>query len=488
MNSRFGFRLFRLLLLFSVIPAVIMAALGLYLTNETIRFAQGADGSDLPAWIEQQRAEDLEQSRAIIKSYLQTDSLPIDADLLFVVGDSSLNVICNRPTWSDSQVIDAAARIVGTDPAMIDGGNFSVQLVCTTLSPERRICCGQAYDRGHMALISAVQASQTGRVGDRNIVDTYYLFLILVFALVVCVAAIVAYLMARRMAHRLSAPLVELTAATRDLAVGDFERRVAITATDELGELVRHFNKMAEQLEDITQALTQSERVAAWRHVARRFAHELKNPLQPITISLYQIQNQLKDRPEYESVKEPLRAASEELAHLTKLAERFSELSALPPAKLETIVLSEFLQSIGELYKDRMQDRIFTVKVPSEPIMIRADTTYFREVIHNLLRNSLEATRPTDTITLGASVSGQRALITVVDSGSGMSPQALTSARLPYFTTKTKGTGLGLAIVEKIVTECQGKLDVSSDGSTGTTVTITLPRIDSENEITSTDS
>ncbi|MFH1687016.1 MAG: ATP-binding protein [bacterium] len=488
MKSGFGLRLFRLLVYFAVIPAVVMAGLGLYLAHETIRFAQGTAQVDLPAWIEQQRADDQERSRRAIESYLRHDSLPTNTDLLFVVDDSSASVVRNRPGINDSLLTTAAERAGETDAIVIDCGGCWVQLVCTTVSKERRICCGDAYDSSHMALIATVQTSQAGRVVDRNITRTYYVFLILIFALIVGMAAIVAYLLARRMALRMSAPLIELTAATRDLAVGGFDRRVTLSASDELGELIRHFNHMAEQLEDTTQALAQSERVAAWRNVARRFAHELKNPLQPIVISLYRIQKQLEDKPDFESIREPLRAAGEELAHLTKLAERFSELSKLPPPKLETIELGGLLQSIGELYNDQMHDRVFAIKIPTEPTVVALDVTYFREVIHNLLRNGIEATATGDTITLSGAAIGQRAKVAVTDTGTGMAAEALASARLPYFTTKPKGTGLGLAIVEKIVTECHGKLDVVSRPGAGTTVTITLPRIASDHESTPADS
>jgi len=220
----------------------------------------------------------------------------------------------------------------------------------------------------------------------------------------------------------------------------------------------------------------QTERVAAWRNVARRFAHELKNPLQPVLISLYRMEKLLKDSPEYDRVKEPLRAASEELKHLITLADRFSELAKLPPPNVERINVGELLDSVAELYREQLTDYDFAFCTAGEVLFTRLDPTYFREALHNLLQNAADASEKRGRISLELSASDDRINVVVQDFGEGMTAETVASARLPYFTTKQKGSGLGLAVVEKVVTECGGQLLIDTLKGSGTTVTVSLPR------------
>ncbi|MEE8577249.1 MAG: ATP-binding protein, partial [candidate division Zixibacteria bacterium] len=217
------------------------------------------------------------------------------------------------------------------------------------------------------------------------------------------------------------------------------------------------------------------ERVAAWRQVARRFAHELRNPLQPILISLYRIERILMDTDVYDEVYEPLKAASEEVRHLIKLAERFSHLAKLPPPSLEEIDLCELIRSVAALYQQPDAPYSVVTRLPEVEMICRVDKAYLREALHNLVQNGLDATGRKGNIVIALDSNDAVVDLSVIDDGAGMDVDTLESARLPYFTTKKKGHGLGLAIVEKSVGELGGQLQIQSRSGQGTQATISLP-------------
>jgi nitrogen fixation/metabolism regulation signal transduction histidine kinase len=231
---------------------------------------------------------------------------------------------------------------------------------------------------------------------------------------------------------------------------------------------------MAEQLDQMTARLSQTERVAAWRQVARQFAHELKNPLQPILVSLYRLEKQLAGSALWEQVNRPLRAAREEVQHLTLLAERFSSLAKLPPPTITPVELNSLVVSTVELYRDELRQFDFRVELPGENVTVNTDAGYLREALHNLLQNAIDACPPGAGITVTVEIGRGGPSLSVADTGVGMDASTLSSARLPYFTTKAKGNGLGLAIVERSMAELGGRLSVESEKGKGTRVTIIL--------------
>jgi signal transduction histidine kinase len=153
-------------------------------------------------------------------------------------------------------------------------------------------------------------------------------------------------------------------------------------------------------------------------------------------VSLYRIEKALNQSDQYEKIRQPLLAASEEIKHLTTLAERFSELAKLPPPKIELTDLNNLLTSVVELYREQLDNFDFSLNLPTEIVQARIDPTYFREAVHNLLKNAIDASRPGGKIILSLTLQTQLVNISVRDFGAGMSPETMRSARMPYFTTK----------------------------------------------------
>ena len=473
MASTFRSRLFRLLLFFAVIPSVLLTIVGYYLVFDSSAVGEssaGGSSSGLSDYLTERLYDDIE------RSLTQPDSLAArDLDFIVTFTDDSARSIA-----PDSiEVTALVERLRRYDPdqhrviVSIDGTYY--QCVQTESEGGVRRAGGIVHDSTFTMLAEAERRSAASELAGKELRSRYLVFLGLVLLAVAALTIVAAYFFSSRVSGNLAGPVMALSEASQQIASGDFKHQISTTAEGEIGQLIRSFNRMAMQLDETTARLSQTERVAAWRQVARRFAHELKNPLQPILVSLYRLEKQLGGTEAWEQVKHPLRAAREEVQHLTLLAERFSSLAKLPPPNIVPVELNSLVVSTVELYRDELDPFSFAVELPNETVSIHTDAGYLREALHNLIQNAIDACIPGDAITVRVEPGPEGPSLSVIDSGKGMDAATLSSARLPYFTTKEKGNGLGLAIVEKSMAELGGSLTVESQPGSGTKVIIHLP-------------
>jgi len=476
MKSRFGKRLFRLFLLFALIPATVFMGVGYYLAfegnalsdeNAVVPISELTGyQSDLlfDKMIHELSASEVtsEKSARLLDFVLRVDDSTNDAGVL--VGD----------------IGDGAARHLarvssGRAQGFAEFDGIYYQYVAVSDGPDKRTVGGFIHSPVYTQLLNAYETGMASASSRRALSSSYLVFLALLLLVVALITAAVAYVFSSRLANNLASPLTSLSEASRKIAAGDFEQNVDVEGIGEIRTLIENFNAMARQLRVTTSRLAQTERVAAWRNVARRFAHELKNPLQPIVVSIYRLETALKNSPQYDSLREPLQAASEELKHLTELADRFSQLAKMPEPQLQPIELNETLKSIASLYEATLSDFSFELVLPDEPVMITADPTYFREAIHNLLKNAAEASEKGGRISLTVRPIHENVELELRDYGKGMSDQVVSSARIPYFSTKDGGSGIGLAVVDKIISDIGGGMVIDSKEGVGTSITISLP-------------
>jgi len=479
MESTFGKRLFRLFLLFSLTPSIILALIGYYFASES-SFSHQPDqqlfSNELTGYYNDFAFQHIKAE--VLQSAREADAGQPSIDFLVEISDTIYTATHSRGPITPALVEKLAT--VERDQGFIQQDSIFYQYCRIGMPDGGFVVGGMIHGPEYGRLMQAVQANQARVSSRRALLGNYLYFLAVMFVVIGLVTLIMSYYFSSRIARSLSHPLLELSRASRRIAGGDFNQQVESSGVGEIQTLITNFNLMARRLEITTTRLAQSERVAAWRQVARRFAHELKNPLQPIMVSLYRIEKSLEDSDHLQQIKEPLRAASEELKHLTELAERFSRLAKLPPAKLETVCLNDLLASVAELYREQMTDYDFAIKLPAEKMFARIDATYFREALHNLLKNAAEATESRGKIELSLGGTESDILIRVQDNGKGMSQEVASSARIPYYTTRSDGSGLGLAVVDKTVNEISGSLIIESEEGAGTTVTISLPRTEED--------
>jgi two-component system, NtrC family, nitrogen regulation sensor histidine kinase NtrY len=290
-------------------------------------------------------------------------------------------------------------------------------------------------------------------------------------------------------AARVSRPVEQLAQATRNIAQGDWDVRVPVTSRDEVGLLAEAFNRMTIELVSQRERLVQSERVAAWRELARRLAHELKNPLFPLQLTVENMIRAKKVSPEmFEEVfTEGVTALTDEIANLKAIIGRFSDFSKMPKPQVNEIDLREVLVRVIRLYQSGLEQREHPIKLvsklPANPLLVWVDSELMHRALSNLVLNAMDAMPDGGTVTITAVRNGGNVRTTITDTGHGMTTEECQRLFTPYYTTKQEGTGLGLAIVQSVIADHHGAIVVESTPGSGTAFVIDLPAAGAENGV-----
>jgi len=282
------------------------------------------------------------------------------------------------------------------------------------------------------------------------------------------------YLLARRVTR----PVESLAVAAQEIAAGRWEARTDdVHASGEIGALARAFDTMARELSHQRERLIQAERVAAWRELARRLAHELKNPLFPLRLTIDNLRR-AKNLPsaEFNEVfDESLATMSDGLANLNTIVGRFSDFARMPAPELGPVTPNAVIERVVRLFQAQMDTtspspiRVSLDLDPASPV-IRADEEQLARVMQNLVLNAIDAMPDGGTLGISTRTNGSTFTIDVCDTGGGLTNEERQRLFTPYYTTKQHGTGLGLAIVQSVVSDHGGKVWVDSAPGRGTTI------------------
>jgi signal transduction histidine kinase len=281
-----------------------------------------------------------------------------------------------------------------------------------------------------------------------------------------------------RMAERIADPVDRLTRATRRIARGDFDARIAATSSDELRRLVEDCNSMAADLQRQRHELQRTHRLEAWAEMARQVAHELKNPLTPIQLNAEHLRRVHADRgePLGPVVQDCVNTILTQVRLLRQIASEFSSFASSPSAKRAPVDVGELLREIIDPYRAGLEERIqFEVDVPAALPFVLIDRTLVARSLTNIVENALHSMPGPGTLRVAAEPSDSVVRVRVSDTGAGMDAEALARAFEPYFSTKATGTGLGLPIARRNVELSGGTIAVASERDKGTTVEVTLP-------------
>ncbi len=280
-------------------------------------------------------------------------------------------------------------------------------------------------------------------------------------------------------ARRITKPLQEVVDGASRVAAGDLDVRLDVRSKDEMGQLMGAFNQRISELKDAREKLVAAERVAAWREIARRIAHEIKNPLFPIQTSIETLQRVYrKKHPDLDEIfNESTATILEEVERLKNIVGEFSRFARLPKPQPQLLDVAELLGSITGLYGDEQVPVQLKVQQDLPPVM--ADRDQLTQVLVNLLQNARDALagHQDPCLTLEARTEGGWLVLLVSDNGPGFDEELAARIFTPYFTTKEKkgGTGLGLAITHRVITDHGGQIEAKSTPGEGAVFTVKLP-------------
>jgi signal transduction histidine kinase len=314
---------------------------------------------------------------------------------------------------------------------------------------------------------------------------------IIKFAAIVAAGALfVGILLSFWVSARITRPVKELAEGASAVAAGKWYTHIDVRSRDEIGQLAAAFNHMTRTLASQRDRLLQTERVAAWRELARRLAHELHNPLFPLQITVENMQRAQKLAPEQflEVFAESTATIKAELANLNTIVGRFSDFSKMPAPQFTHVNINESLRNGIRLFeaqfnavgKPTITPEFFLTETLPE---IDADPDLLHRAFQNLVLNALDAMPAGGTLTLRTSEREGNVRIEVTDTGKGLTPEECSRLFTPYYTTKQVGTGLGLAIVQSVVSDHHGTISVVSDEGRGTTFRIDLPQRQSDRPV-----
>lgn len=249
--------------------------------------------------------------------------------------------------------------------------------------------------------------------------------------------------------------------------------------SDEIGLLVKEYNRMLRKLENSTVLLAKSEREMAWREMAKQVAHEIKNPLTPMKLSMQMLEKAIKNKkPNVAEMTERVTATIiEQIDNLTLIATNFSNFAKMPELQKEVVVLNDVLYAVTGMYMDD-KDNEFLFLVPDYPIYIFADKSQLIRVFTNIIQNAIQAIPENRKGNISLSVTkieNNYVRITISDNGEGISSEKAKNLFQPYFTTKSSGTGLGLAMCKDIIEKFGGGITYESTEDKGSEFYIDLP-------------
>jgi len=294
-------------------------------------------------------------------------------------------------------------------------------------------------------------------------------------------ALLVTALLGLFVSRRITRDLDRLVVGVRAAARGDLDHRVEVRARDEIGEVASAVNVMMTDLAQANEDLAVAQRIAAWQEIARRLAHEIKNPLTPIQMSVETMRKtKEKAHPSHDEIfDESTRTILEEVGRLKRIVTDFSDFARLPRAQKQRVDLSSLVSSVASLYRGSGLE--LSLDVEAGELAVDADRDQVTQVLHNLIDNAREAARRSDgaegQVRVVARRTDRGALVIVEDDGPGVPAEQREKLFTPYFTTKhaSGGTGLGLAIAHRIITEHGGRIRVDDGQLGGARFTVELP-------------
>ncbi len=321
--------------------------------------------------------------------------------------------------------------------------------------------------------IAYLQLLHTPQVNTRNNVTDFVGTLLNVYVFLFLLAGAIAL----AVANSITKPILVLGEQIKNFKLGRKNKKLEWDSEDELGELIRSYNNMSEQLDESAMLIAKTERDSAWREMAKQVAHEIKNPLTPMKLSIQYMQRAIASSAKPEDLVDRVsNTLIEQIDNLSQIASEFSNFGTMPKGNNEKIILNEIVETIHDLFRKRDDMDIFMTE-PLDEIYVFADRNHLIRILNNIVKNAIQAI-PTDRrgkIDLNLYKKNELAVISVQDNGMGISDAMKDKVFTPNFTTKSSGTGLGLAIAANMIESFNGRIRFTTKENKGTTFFIEIP-------------
>lgn len=311
----------------------------------------------------------------------------------------------------------------------------------------------------------------------RKDVNDFMGMLLNVYVFLLLIAGSIAILIA----NSITQPISKIGEKLKQFKLGGQNEPLEWNSKDELGALIDEYNRLIQKLKDSAAMLAKSEREGAWREMAKQVAHEIKNPLTPMKLSIQYLQRAHKAGTSPEDLGDLIKRVTstliEQIDNLAAIATEFSTFAKMPQAQNEQLSVNHLVSSVYELFRERGGHMEVSIKMIEKDLQVIADKNHLLRVLNNLLKNAIQAI-PEDRhgmISMELRKEENNAVIIVTDNGTGISDEKKDKVFVPNFTTKSSGTGLGLAMSKNIIESFYGSIYFETEVNVGTSFFVKLP-------------
>ena len=293
---------------------------------------------------------------------------------------------------------------------------------------------------------------------------------------------LIAGAMAIVITNSITRPIARIGEKLKEFKLGKRNEPLEWQSKDELGELIEEYNSLILKVEESAEKLAHQEREGAWREMAKQVAHEIKNPLTPMKLSIQYLLHAYKSNPE--DIAPLLKRVSatliEQIDNLASIASEFSNFAKMPRADNQKLVVNDLVRSVFDFFNEGSELIDLNLELPNEQMFVFADKNHLIQVLNNLIKNATQAIpdHRRGNIIVSLTKREQTAVIMVKDNGTGIPEDKWNKVFVPNFTTKNSGTGLGLAISKNIIESVNGKIFFETELDEGTEFFVELPIVE----------
>lgn len=453
-----------------ILPIMIIAGITLRLNSQSEQEHTEAENIDKANRLAQNLVTVFQQNPESLPDELLTQAKAVGVDLSVFMPTGTL-LSTSQPDIYSSLLV---SRLIQPEALKrIQSGNFLFSLTeqVGKLRFQNTYAAMRSPTTGEVVAILSVpffESQQEGEVNQLRLASNIWTVFALVF--------LIFYLLSFVALDWLTKPLQVIASSLRRTTLSGTNRKLSWSSRDEIGVMIDEYNKLIDNLEVSKAELARKQREAAWREMARQVAHEIKNPLTPIKLTLQQMEmGMLKDKSANERNVQSIKTVLHQVEILNEIASSFSAFAQMPELKLERINVKSLINETIALYHNAAPHTV-DIKGSDEPIWVMADPKLFVRIFGNIVLNAFQSGNGSPvTVLVSAAVVEKQVRIAFSDNGEGIPQDILDRIFIPYFSTKETGSGLGLAMAKQGIEQAGGKIWCASEVGKGSTFFIELP-------------